>query len=262
MGRAAQHLPSMVFSENTEIMNAHFRTECNNETVLMGLKNFQICTIQTILPIIQTLIIERGAAFAICTTNITIRPIKLLVDTGASLTLVAAYLIKHSVYIQPHKLNSFGVTGSEFKIQTEGIVHGQMIFPDNSIGMAMHLVDKKYAGVADGYLGFDFLCQYKATINIAEKRLIYEIHKVCTKKPNLTTEDAMKMMDEASESMSIPLKKENEKSNFSIRILEDEIDPIISNYGKVLSDYQFKLNIYTLKILNENKNQKMIITMK
>lgn len=236
MDYAAQHNPSIYNENNTEIINAHFQTQLNDNSVLMGLQNLQICSSQSLTPVIHDLIIEKGAAFAICRTNITKRPVKLLVDTGASVTLITSELVKDNVFIQNLKINLFGVTGTDVKIQTNGIAHGVLNFEGNSMGIAMHLVDKKYAGTADGYLGFDFLYQYKTILDLANKKLIYQLNII----PNVTSlvglkgSNELNTMSQAENLNECDESDECENTNnafFNIRVIETEPEDILNNYG-------------------------------
>lgn len=51
-----------------------------------------------------------------------------------------------------------------------------------------HLVDRKYAGPADGYLGYDFLSTYKATIDMSTMCLKMKIDKIIEKENEIEYE--------------------------------------------------------------------------
>lgn len=108
-------------------------------------------------------------------TNVTKRPIKLLVDTGAVITLVASDVIMDFTPKLNCVLDLCGVTGSTDLIQTRGAVNGYSMINNNTLGTTMHLVDRKYAGPADGYLGFDFLSQYRTIIDMNEKKIYFKL---------------------------------------------------------------------------------------
>lgn len=146
------------------------------------------------------------------------------------MTLISEKLVKHNVFIQHLKINLFGVTGSDTKIQTRGIAHGELEFENNSLGIAMHLVEQKYAGIADGFLGFDFLYQYKSIMDLANKKLIYQLHLVANVSfTKCTRSEKIKIVEndenESDECMV------NEKALVNIRVIENEPENILNNIG-------------------------------
>lgn len=148
----------------------------------MGFDDIKLCSIffskkgngKMELEYATDLIIENGASFVILHTNITNRPIKLLLDTGAALTLIVSDLIKSKVsFNAAHRTNLHGMTTSIVDVQTYGTVHVILSFEDNNINMKMHVIDKKYAVQGDGYLGFDFMYQFNAKIDMPTRKLFY-----------------------------------------------------------------------------------------
>lgn len=123
--------------------------------------------------LIYDLEISNNALYIRIFTNVTTRPIRLIVDTGAVITLVACDLIMEMIEKTNCKLNLCGVTGQEHIIQTKCLIYGFSSINDRFLGITMHLIDRKYAGPADGYLGFDFLSQHKAKIDIANSKLYF-----------------------------------------------------------------------------------------
>lgn len=103
------------------------------------------------------LITSNNAMFILLFTNIAKRPIKLVVDTGAVITLIADDVILEGTSKLNCKLDLCGVTGQENIIQTGGTIFGFSAINNHLLHTTMHLIDRKYAGPADGYLGFDFL---------------------------------------------------------------------------------------------------------
>lgn len=125
------------------------------------------------------IIIEKGAPYVIFHTNITVRPVKLLIDTGTMDTIIASKLIKPNVSVKvDHILSIHGVAGLNVGIQTHGYAKGAILSSDdNKIAVKLNLLDKKYVIKGDGYLGFDFLYKYQAKIDIFTKKLIYQRNK-------------------------------------------------------------------------------------
>lgn len=85
-------------------------------------------------------------------TNITKRPIKLVVDTGAVISLIADDIILEGTPKMNCKLDLCCVTGQENIIQTGGTIFGFSAINNHLLQTTMHLIDRKYAGPADGYL--------------------------------------------------------------------------------------------------------------
>ena len=118
-------------------------------------------------------------------TNVTSRPIRLIVDTGAAITLVASDIVKSDVPISNCKLDICGVTGQENLIQSEGTIFGLSSIENKFLGTTMHLMDRKFCGPADGYLGFDFLSQHKAIIDIDCAKIYFNVENLTKEKKKL-----------------------------------------------------------------------------
>lgn len=105
-------------------------------------------------------------------TDFTTRPIKLLLDTGAEVTLIAIDVLL-SLQLGNFRISLTGVTGPEHAITTHGNFMGSLITENNiKWPTEIHAVDRKYAGQYDGYLGFDFMMAYGAIIDFRNRRLI------------------------------------------------------------------------------------------
>lgn len=61
--------------------------------------------------------------------------------------------------------------GRDVSVKTEGMVNGVLSINQNLLGTTLHIVDRKYAGDSDGYLGFDFICAYRAVLNFRKMYL-------------------------------------------------------------------------------------------
>ena len=99
-------------------------------------------------------------------SNLCERPLKFLIDTGASITLLAEDVISEKPYISNYVINLYGVTGKDVSIKTKGMVFGVFSTGSRCIETALHIIDRKYAGPGDGYIGYDLLSAYGAVINI------------------------------------------------------------------------------------------------
>lgn len=99
-------------------------------------------------------------------TSFTIRPIKLLLDTGAQITIIANDIILRNSPLNQFIISLTGITGIEHAITTLGSTYGNLITENETEWpLEAHLVDRKHAGQYDGYLGFDFMINYGAIIN-------------------------------------------------------------------------------------------------
>lgn len=145
------------------VASIHFRASENEEKTLEIIRNLQLENRQKIESgtiIKHEIINEKGAAFVSIKSNIWIRPIKLLIDTGATISLISEKLINKNIYVKDYIVNLFGIVGKDVSIKTEGMVYSSFTLGDRTLGTVLHLVNEKYSGPADGYLGYDFLHSY------------------------------------------------------------------------------------------------------
>lgn len=160
------HLGLNVSSNKQSIID--FRNHHNDLDTLSKLQKFQArASIQNTFTktIKQTLIIENGAPYILVNTSLCKRPLKFLVDTGASISLIASDVVDRNIHKINYIVNLFGIMGREQSIKTEGMVTGILLINDNYLGTTLHVIDRKYSGPADGYFGFDLLNLYRMTIN-------------------------------------------------------------------------------------------------
>lgn len=100
-------------------------------------------------------------------TDFTTRPIKLLVDTGAQVTLIDENLLKDDIILTDKSIHLTGFDGVASQTTTKGMYIGRFVTDDMSEWPAeIHVVDKKAKGVYDGYLGHGFLHFYNAIIDL------------------------------------------------------------------------------------------------
>lgn len=121
---------------------------------------------------------ENGAPYILLETNLSERPLKLLVDTGASISLLASDLIYKNIKKANYIINLYGIVGKDVSIQTEGFVQGILSVSGCWLGTTLHLVDRKYSGPADGYLGYDFLAPYGVILNMNNMCLQINLNEI------------------------------------------------------------------------------------
>lgn len=161
---------------STSNLRVNFLTKENNNDTIQILQNMQTPSKNDIPKITYDLKKVNSTLHIKLFTNVTKRPIVLIVDTGASITLVAQDTIMDFSPKRNCKIDLCGVTGTDNLIQTSGTVCGYSAIENHILGTTMHLVDRKYAGPADGYLGFDFLSQYKTTIDIENSKIHFKLN--------------------------------------------------------------------------------------
>lgn len=104
-------------------------------------------------------------------TDVTKRPIRIIIDTGSEATLIANDVIKNDMNIEASKILLTGIAGNEHPITTDGLVHGQYILGDSKWQDVFHLISRQFTGPYDGFLGLEFLKTYKAIIDLHENSL-------------------------------------------------------------------------------------------
>ena len=150
---------------------------------------------------------EKGAPFIFLNTNLCNRPLKLLVDTGAAVSIIANDIINKDTNKTNYSITLFGIAGSEISVTTKGMVYGILEFDSSLLGTTLHLVERKYAGSGDGYLGFDFLGTYKVKIDLNEMCLNINLENII--KINNEINNETKTMIEKKEIEPIQDKEEN-----------------------------------------------------
>lgn len=161
-------------------MSINFRVSENNLQTINKLKNLQKIYFNTYKDkekIEHEIFSENGAAYAHVQTNLSDRPLKLMIDTGASISLIAIDIVSNKARILDFSVKLSGII-NEISVDTKGLVQGVLKMGDCFLGTVFHLVDRVHAGPADGYLGYDFLKSYKAIINISRMCLQIDVQNV------------------------------------------------------------------------------------
>lgn len=206
----------LLVSSTVSNININFRTAENDKNILNTLQEFQKAEKNKIVQgkkLSQCIYNENGAPYVFVKTNLNKRPIKLLIDTGAAITILASDLISQEVQRTNYIINLYGIVGKETSIKTEGIVHGLIEIEEYPLGIIMHLVNRKFSGPADGYLGYDFLSSYGVIVNINVMKLTITLNKLIKSKEEINEKEDKKEENKKEISERKENAKENVKSN-------------------------------------------------
>lgn len=114
---------------------------------------------------------KNNASYIIIQSNLWEWPITLMLDTGASISIIAEDKINKNIKIEKNTINLFGIAGKDKSIETKGEVKATFEVGDKKLDTTMHIVERKYAGPADGYLGYEFLKSYKTIIDLKRMKM-------------------------------------------------------------------------------------------
>lgn len=142
-------------------------------------------------------------------TNVTENPIELIADTGSQITIVADDTIRSGVRILPQKYKLTGISGKEHTVLTSGNVDAQLTIENGTIPDQFTLVDRRYAGPFDGYLGHAFLKGNNAVIDMKNDEIKLNIPQSSTKAASGET-SSVKIMSEKE------VKEEKELTEFEV----------------------------------------------
>lgn len=154
MDRFGQFEPSI-----HQNLNINFRISDNDYHTIRQLLNIQENNIyhtlndNTLNKIEIEIFTENRAPYVILNTNLCDRPLKFLIDTGAAISLVANNSIGKTQSLIKYEVNVFGIMGREMSVKTEGMIHGIFEINGQFLSTMLHVIDSKFAGPADGYLG-------------------------------------------------------------------------------------------------------------
>lgn len=110
-------------------------------------------------------------------TNLSEKPIKLLIDSGAQVSLVAWRSVKPDVEVFKQERIKLSGLGNEQLMTTVGRVTTQIFVGDHTLTHNFQIISSKDLGIPfDGILGMDFLSSLKCSLLIAESAM--EVGKV------------------------------------------------------------------------------------
>lgn len=165
---------------SANVKSIHFQVEDNSKNVLHLLKKLHINNFKSNENINKRVKIfeEKGAPYIILKTNLSSRPLKFLIDTGASISLISDSALSSTVRKTDIEMNVFGIIGKDVSVKTQGIVAGILDIDNHFFGTLFHVIEKKYLNSADAYLGYDFLSPYKVKLDMENMFLNININDI------------------------------------------------------------------------------------
>lgn len=172
---------------------------------------------------------ENGSPFVTIKSNLCERPLKCLLDTGASISLVSNKIVSGEMYKIEKKINVFGIMGKEVSIKTEGIIIGVLNVGNYLLTINLHVIEGECLGSADALLGYDLLAPFKTLMNMNEMYLEFNLGNFG------------KFEDKLTENR----KKEKKEPNF--------LEILAENYEFEIENKDIKRNIMKLENLSRSE---------
>lgn len=104
------------------------------------------------------------------TTDATEGTIKLMVDTGSQISLIAKERIKQGAKITQKGYIISGIAGKDHAIRTEGTIQAKITINETELEEEFIIMEEKYLRPYDGYLGCEFLNRMKGSINLEDDK--------------------------------------------------------------------------------------------
>lgn len=101
------------------------------------------------------------------------RPVKFLIDSGSSVSLINQNLVKTEAYaISNKQIEIIGATGHS--ASTVAMVNSKILIDNKNINHTFHVYDGALKLNTDGILGWDFFKKFKCNIDFENKKLILQ----------------------------------------------------------------------------------------
>lgn len=186
----------------------------NNDEQKQVIESFQNFFVDKFENISGDILVENLAPYIILKTNSIDGPIKLLMDTGASVSIISSRFISPNTELQNFRCKLFGLSSNGEGILSMGILHTNTIINGVSLGLSLNVIDQKCLGSIDGILGFDFLLNYGAIIDMENFKVHFKLNDIISEKPK----------QNENEENELQIKNNNEKIMNEFRALMESVD--------------------------------------
>lgn len=161
------------------------------------------------------------------------RPVKFLIDSGASASFISGDLIKKGTRINvKNKINVKSATGHS--VRTLASVTDFLLVGDHRIEQTFHIFGNNIPITADGILGFDFLKDNNCVIDISSQKILFQ--------PKATISGTMQTVDSEN----------NESFSNSLPIVESS-ESRLSNKKFNFPEKKFPTKLKTIPLFSVNK---------
>lgn len=192
--------------------------------------------------LIEDISVEDRAPYVYLDSDLTQRPLKFLIDTGATIGILGENAIENKEQIIPNTTRLFGIGGSEKSTETLGRITAKINFCNHDLYSEFHVIKGQCLQDADGILGFDFLFKYRMIsientfiqlkFNEKEKLNKENNGKLKEKQNTANNEKLEERFDETYYERSNTLKEFEKLSNINITydIEENKLETLMKNY--------------------------------
>lgn len=161
----------------------------NNDEQKQIIESFQNFFVEKFENISEVILVENLAPFIILKTKSIDGPIKMLMDTGSSVSIISSRFISPNTELQNIRCKFFGLSSNGEGIVSMGILHTNTIINGVSLGLSLNVMDHSYLGSIDGILGFDFLLNYRANIDMENFKVHFKLRDIMRENPKYIEED-------------------------------------------------------------------------
>lgn len=207
-------------------------------------------------PVVLQMNSQGGMPFILLNTNLCERPIKMFIDTGAAVSIIASDVIDDKIIEENCTLNFFGINENNNSIKTHGMVHSIFSIHETFLNINLHIVDRKYTGSADGYLGLDFLASYKINIDLNKMFLIIKLRN------NINSNENDKLNNEPEKGHLKEEIEENFLNILSQSYFEPEKSKKLQKKRKTKCQKNKKVEIKTCQQICTTSSAKILETVK
>lgn len=169
--------------------------------------------------------------------------ITMLIDTGATLTLLSSNSVRKGTTIYKSKsVNLIGINGEENKLKSLGLIHGIIEMENCKIQQEFQIVDKTVNMNADGILGYDFLKKYNAKLNLMDDTIELSIPTSNEIYSEPTEHTDNKEIDEREDLPEDSDESETESEDSESEYEENENKKKFNDYAEIYDNYYEKID--------------------